>query len=170
MTPTIISGEKREIPFRKRAVPSAKVFIFEDEISRIVDHAEYGMKDNKEVMGLLMGRFFKDDDGKYAIIDNVITSSLTASDVNVKFDEYKLETLFDLLDAETEKNRLVVGWYHSHLNYGCFMSETDIKTQNGLFGGECGFALVVDPIREELKVFDSTLNDPQSVDMIVMES
>jgi len=169
MTPTIISGEKMDKPFRKRSVPSAKLFIFEDEIDRMIGHAEYGMKENKEIMGLLIGRFFRDDGGEYAVIDKAITSPLVANDVNVKFDEYKLENLFDSLDPETEKDKVVVGWYHSHLDCGCFMSETDIRTQNGLFGGECGFALVIDPVRGELKVFDSTLDDPKSVDMIVME-
>ncbi|MFA7150146.1 MAG: Mov34/MPN/PAD-1 family protein [Candidatus Methanomethylophilaceae archaeon] len=170
MTPTIISGEKMNKPFRNRAVPSARLFVTEDEIDRMIGHAEHGMGENKEVLGLLVGRFFRDDGGEYAVVDKAITSPLVANDVNVRFDERGLVSLFDLLDPETEREKVVVGWYHSHLDCGCFMSDTDIRTQNGLFGGECGFALVVDPVRGELKVFDSTPDDPKPVDMIVMEN
>ena len=77
-----------------------------------------------------------------------------------------LSSIFlDLAEGES-----VIGWYHSHLDIGCFMSPTDIATQNGLFGGECGFALVIDPVRKEMKVFDSTPDAPAPADMVIMES
>ena len=86
----------------------------------------------------------------------------------VRFDQNDMSQLIDAIDELKEGDR-IIGWYHSHLGCGCFMSETDIATQNGLFGGRIGFAIVIDPELRQLKVFDSTVDDPQSVQIIVME-
>ena len=164
---SIISGSSKEPEYRVRTVRSAKLVIPEFAISLMTDHADAGLDTDKEIMGLMVGRFYRDENGIYAIVDRPVSSGLIADRYNVKFDEQSLEELFDSL--ELEEGESVVGWYHSHLDIGCFMSPTDIATQNGLFGGECGFALVIDPVRQELKVFDSTLDDPQPVDIVIIE-
>jgi len=101
------------------------------------------------------------------VVDRPVSSKLISSKFNVRFDEESMGELFDSLDMDEKE--CIVGWYHSHLDIGCFLSPTDIATQNGLFGGECGFALVIDPVRKEIKVFDSTIDDPKPVDMVVTD-
>ena len=133
----------------------------------MADHADAGLDSDKEVMGLMIGRFYRDDKGVYAIVDRPVSSKLISDRFSVRFDESSISDLFDSLELEDGES--VVGWYHSHLDIGCFMSPTDIATQNGLFGGECGFALVIDPVRKEMKMFDSTLDDPKPADMIVID-
>ena len=164
---SIISGSSKDPEFRVRTVWSAKLFIPEFAISLMTDHADAGLDADKEIMGLMIGRFYRDDNGIYAVVDRPVSSKLISDRISVRFDEDSLEELFDSL--ELDEGESIVGWYHSHLDIGCFMSPTDIATQNGLFGGECGFALVIDPVRQELKVFDSTKDDPQPVDMVVIE-
>ena len=164
---SIISGSSKDPEFRVRTVRSAKLFIPEFAISLMTDHADAGLDADKEIMGLMIGRFYRDDNGIYAVVDRPVSSKLISDRISVRFDEDSLEELFDSL--ELDEGESIVGWYHSHLDIGCFMSPTDIATQNGLFGGECGFALVIDPVRQELKVFDSTKDDPQPVDMVVIE-
>ena len=164
---SITSGRKADIPFRKRTVKAADIFMPEFVISLIADHADAGFDNENEVMGLMVGRFYRDDTGTYAVVDRPVSSKLISDRFSVRFDEGSMEELFDLL--ELDEGESVVGWYHSHLDIGCFMSPTDVATQNGLFGGECGFALVIDPVRQELKVFDSTLDDPKAVDMVVID-
>ena len=131
----------------------------------MADHADAGLDSDIEVMGLMIGRFYRDEHGIYAVVDRPVSSKLISDRFGVSFDKDSMEELFDSLDMDDGES--IVGWYHSHLDIGCFMSPTDIATQNGLFGGECGFALVIDPVRKEIKVFDSTVDDPQPADMVV---
>ena len=164
---SIISGSSKEPEYRVRTVKSAKLFIPEFVISLMTDHADAGLDTDREIMGLMIGRFYRDDNGTYAVVDRPASSGLISDKFSVKFDKDSIEELFDSLEMGDGES--VVGWYHSHLDIGCFMSPTDIATQNGLFGGECGFALVIDPVRQELKVFDSTLDDPQPVDIVIID-
>lgn len=168
MTPNVVSEEGKETPYRKRSVSSARFFIAESVISRIADHADIGLESEREIMGLIIGNIYRDDGGEYAVVQDIITADLISDEVSVRFDPEGMEGMFDELD-EMGCGTSVVGWYHSHLDYGCFMSKTDIETQDGIFGGETGFALVIDPVRKEIKIFDSTYGDPKSIDMIVME-
>ena len=133
----------------------------------MADHADAGLDSDIEVMGLMIGRFYRDEHGVYAIVDRPVSSKLISDRFGVSFDKDSMEELFDSLDMDDGES--IVGWYHSHLDIGCFMSPTDIATQNGLFGGECGFALVIDPVRKEIKIFDSTIDNPKPVDMIVTD-
>ena len=133
----------------------------------MADHADAGLDSDIEVMGLMIGRFYRDEHGVYAIVDRPVSSKLISDRFGVSFDKDSMEELFDSLDMDDGES--IVGWYHSHLDIGCFMSPTDIATQNGLFGGECGFALVIDPVRKEIKIFDSTIDDPKPADMIVTD-
>ena len=163
---SIISGSSKDAEFRKRAVKAAKLFIPEFALSLMADHADAGLDADKEIMGLMIGKFYRDDDGVYAVVDRPASSKLISDRFSVRFDDESMEDLFDSL--EMDEGESIVGWYHSHLDIGCFMSPTDVATQNGLFGGECGFALVIDPVRKEIKVFDSTIDDPRPADMVVL--
>ena len=164
---SIISASSKDTEFRKRTVRSAKFFIPEFALSIMADHADAGLDADREIMGLMIGRFYRDDDGIYAVVDRPVSSKLISDRFGVRFDKDSMEDLFDSLDMGEGES--IVGWYHSHLDIGCFMSPTDIATQNGLFGGECGFALVIDPVRKEMKVFDSTPDDPRPADMVVVD-
>lgn len=166
--PKIISECRKKAEFRKRTVKSTSFFAPEYVISEILDHADEGLDENEEIMGLIIGTVYRDDIGEYAVAGRIATSKLIADPISVQFDIGDLEKMFDTL--EFSQNETVIGWYHSHLDIGCFMSETDVKTQDGIFGGELGFALVVDPVRKEMKVFDTTPGNPKEVDMLIIES
>lgn len=163
--PRIMSSEKKEPIFRKRMVPGADLFVPVQVLSLIAEHADEGLESDKEVMGLLIGTFYRDDRGKYATVDRAVTSQLISDEFSVKFDESALEEMFQ--DLELADGESVVGWYHSHLDIGCFMSPTDVSTQDGIFGKDCGFAVVVDPVRKELKVFDG---ESKSANMVVQDN
>jgi len=51
------------------------------------------------------------------------------------------------------RDYVIVGWYHSHPGFGCFMSKTDMKTQSTLFSERFHSAIVIDPVREEIMAF-----------------
>ena len=49
---------------------------------------------------------------------------------------------------KTGRKENVVGWYHSHPGYGCWLSGIDVGTQmSGQQGQEPWLAIVVDPMR-----------------------
>lgn len=165
--PKVISSDVTDVPERRRSVPNVGLFVNSAVLDFITDHADLGLLDDREVMGLLIGHVYRDSGGTYALAERTVTGSLDADSVSVRFDRNSVSDLIDSLDGMKEGER-VVGWYHSHLDHGCFMSETDVATQDSLFAGETGFAIVVDPVRGELAVFDSEKGDPKKTDMIIM--
>ena len=154
--------------FRRRVAGSAGIYIPESVLSEMIDHADDGLSTGNEVMGLIIGTFYRDDRGQYAVADRLATTDLIADPYSVRFDTNALDRMCDTMEIGDGES--IIGWYHSHLDLGCFMSPTDVSTQDRMFSGDCGFALVIDPVRKEMKVFDSTLGNPSPVDMIVMDS
>ena len=165
--PLITQHTAADIPERKRMV-NADIFVSERAIDDMIEHSEKGAMENAEVMGLLAGHVYRDADGEYAIVSRTVTSRLLSDDVSVRFDPSDMETLFDALDG-LDFDYVIVGWYHSHLGIGCFMSETDVRTHSSAFG-DTGFAMVIDPIKGEIKVFRNSPDGPAEASMVVMEN
>ncbi|MDR2865812.1 MAG: hypothetical protein LBV13_00170 [Methanomassiliicoccaceae archaeon] len=166
MMPLITQHTAADIPERRRAV-NADIFVSEGAICDMLDHAEKGMNENAEVMGLLAGHVYRDDGGYYATVSKAVTSALISDEVSVRFDPDDMVTLFDALD-NLDFEYVIVGWYHSHLGIGCFMSETDKSTHKAAFG-ETGFAMVIDPMKEEMKVFKGSADGTTEASMVVLE-
>ena len=165
--PRILSSDSQEIPFRKRSVKGVDLFVVASSVEVIAEEADGSAALDRETMGLMIGRIYKDDEGAYAVMHRTVTSDLVADATHVRFDPESMEELIDGVDAMADDER-IIGWYHSHLDYGVFMSETDVRTQHSLFGEGMGFALVIDPLRGEFAVFDNS-ETPQKVRMIIME-
>jgi proteasome lid subunit RPN8/RPN11 len=164
--PKIIASDTPEAEFRKRPVKGVSLYVSEDVITRMTDHAESGYEENKEIMGLLIGYILRDDEGMYVRVEDTVTSRLDADEVSVRFNEEAMEELFESIDRS--KGDAVVGWYHSHLGIGCYLSEVDIRTHVGIFGDEIGFAIVIDPSDSTLASFSCDKNGPKKVPMIVL--
>ena len=164
--PRITHCTDADVPERRRPA-NADIFVPENVICDMLDHASRGSSDNTEVMGLLAGSVFRDDKGTYATVSKAVTSGLLSDDVSVRFDPSDMRMLFDALDG-LDFNYVIVGWYHSHLGIGCFMSDTDISSHASAFGGS-GYAVVIDPIREELKIFKGTADGIAEASMVVIE-
>ncbi len=159
----ILSKNDPETVFRKRPVKGIRLFVSERSLNAMIEHADSG--DGKEVMGLMIGTVYRDDEGLYATVERTITSSLISTEMSVRFDKDSMEDLFDSLDGIGDG--MITGWYHSHPDLGCFMSSTDIRTHSGIFGSDCGFAIVIDPVRQEIKAFGG--QDPKETMFVIME-
>ena len=153
---------------RKRSVKGVPFFIQDDTVDVMTDHADSGLLDDSEIMGLMIGRVYRDGEGEYVMVDRTVSSALDADEVSVRFDKNDMSQLIDSLDEMKDGER-VVGWYHSHLGCGCFLSDTDLDTHSGIFGDGIGFAVVIDPVLRQLKVFGRTDEGLMPVQMIVME-
>ena len=68
------------------------------------------------------------------------------------------DTVFAEL-AKIDKDAKLIGWYHSHPNFGVFLSDHDKFIQSQFFGNDGQVTIVVDPIRGRSGWFVS--NDKQ---------
>jgi proteasome lid subunit RPN8/RPN11 len=64
----------------------------------------------------------------------------------------------------------VVGWYHSHPGLGAFFSSTDHATHEAFFTHDYAVALVVDPVREQLKIFRGPSARPYSLPLLMVHN
>lgn len=98
-----------------------------------------------EVMGLMLGQFIDD----YAIkVVDVFAMPQSGTSVSVEsVDPAYQQDMLDML-KQTNRNEMVVGWYHSHPSFGCWLSSVDINTQQSFeqLNEKC-VAVVVDPIQ-----------------------
>lgn len=118
-----------------------------------------------EVMGLMLGEFV--DDYTVRVIDvfampqsgtvrqfqdyytqqnNIIIFVLQGVSVEAVDPVFQAKML-DML-RQTGRPEMVVGWYHSHPGFGCWLSGVDINTQQSFEAlSERAVAVVVDPIQ-----------------------
>ncbi|KAJ6383144.1 hypothetical protein OIU77_031552 [Salix suchowensis] len=111
---------------------------------KMVVHARSG--GTIEVMGLMQGK----TDGDSIIVMDAFALPVegTETRVNAQADAY--EYMVDYSQTNKQAGRLenVVGWYHSHPGYGCWLSGIDVSTQmlNQQYQ-EPFLAVVIDPSR-----------------------
>lgn len=97
--------------------------------------------------------------GRYVIIEfansaNLIlyfatsTFKLIPSQTPNKFKHCYLASISSLILISTYRPEMVVGWYHSHPGFGCWLSGVDINTQQSFESlNSRAVAVVVDPIQ-----------------------
>lgn len=79
-----------------------------------------------EVMGLMLGEFV--DDYTVKVVD-VFAMPQSGTGVSVEAVDPVFQTkMLDML-KQTGRPETVVGWYHSHPGFGCWLSGVDINTQ-----------------------------------------
>merc|ERR1719394_2369392 len=98
-----------------------------------------------EVMGLMLGQFV--DEYTINCVD-VFAMPQSGTSVSVEAVDPVFQTkMLDML-KQTGRPEMVVGWYHSHPGFGCWLSSTDINTQSSFEAlNSRAVALVVDPIQ-----------------------
>jgi proteasome lid subunit RPN8/RPN11 len=110
-----------------------------------------------EIFGYLVGLILNWKHEKYIVIkdqihlkDSIISEKYITSALEGSAGDYVRE--YNKLKAKDE-NLYIVGWWHTHINLGCFLSPIDIRSQEMGFPEPYQVALVVDPIRDEYKFF-----------------
>ncbi|KAF0989835.1 hypothetical protein HZS_7403 [Henneguya salminicola] len=98
-----------------------------------------------EVMGLMLGEFI--DEYTVHVVD-VFAMPQTALGVSVEAIDYVFQTKMLYMLKRTGRDECVVGWYHSHPGFGCWLSNVDCQTQNSFENlHRRAVAVVVDPIQ-----------------------
>ncbi|CAG8661118.1 16533_t:CDS:2, partial [Acaulospora colombiana] len=121
-----------------------KVKISAVALIKMVMHARSG--GSIEVMGLMQGKI----DGNTIIIMDAFALPVEGTETRVNAQAEAYEYMVQYLTTIRQVGRLenVVGWYHSHPGYGCWLSGIDVNTQMTNQQFQDPFvAVVIDPNR-----------------------
>jgi len=120
-----------------------QVYISSLALLKMLKHGRAGVP--MEVMGLMLGEFV--DDYTVRVVD-VFAMPQSGTGVSVEaVDPVFQAKMLDML-KQTGRPEMVVGWYHSHPGFGCWLSGVDINTQQSFEAlSERAVAVVIDPIQ-----------------------
>jgi COP9 signalosome complex subunit 5 len=159
----------KESPWKNSPRYFERVHISALALIKIVMHAKTGQgkagiissdKSNwVEVMGLLQGHFKE----KEFIITDSFAIPVEANEVECSLGEAAQIYMINYCETQTQLKKpddKTIGWYHSHPGYSCYLSGTDVPTQQTNQTHQDPYiALVVDPVqtlatgRVEIKAF-----------------
>ena len=119
------------------------VYISSLALLKMLKHGRAGVP--MEVMGLMLGEFV--DEYTVQVVD-VFAMPQSGTGVSVEAVDPVFQTqMMDMLKL-TGRSESVVGWYHSHPGFGCWLSSVDINTQQSFEQlNSRAVAVVVDPIQ-----------------------
>nr|UXY87650.1 26S proteasome regulatory subunit [Cryptomonas curvata] len=99
-----------------------------------------------EVMGLIIGEYM--DNAICISVNDVFAMPQTGTGVSVEAIDPAFQT--KMLDMLRQINILdtIIGWYHSHPGFGCWLSGVDINTQQSFEQlNQKSIAIVIDPVQ-----------------------
>jgi len=128
-----------------------QVYIKQDVYNNI---EKYSSSDtHKELGGILVGDCFSDSGRHYVIISSYIEAKYTdASSSTLTFTHKSWEYIHGQL-SKLYSDKKMVGWQHTHPNYGIFLSNYDMFIQENFFNLPWQVAYVVDPINSQRGFF-----------------
>jgi 26S proteasome regulatory subunit N11 len=122
---------------------SETVHISSLALLKMLRHGRAGVP--MEVMGLMLGEFV--DDYTVRVVD-VFAMPQSGTGVSVEAVDPVFQTKMMEMLRQTGRPETVVGWYHSHPGFGCWLSSVDINTQQSFEQlTPRAVAVVVDPIQ-----------------------
>lgn len=129
-----------------------ELYVSKVALQKMINHSKRLGREEKEAMGFMLGDICRHEAHHFVMVRDIVTGDLLSSEDSVRFDHANLQQLFRELDT-SGFDYVIVGWYHSHPGFGCFMSKTDMKTQSALFSERFHSAIVIDPLQEEIMAF-----------------
>jgi proteasome lid subunit RPN8/RPN11 len=146
------SPEDRDLP----------IFVDLDVLADMEDHA---LSDTSvELGGVLLGQTCTDDDGRPFI---VVTDSLRAQHYESTKGSFTFtHDTWSAITREREQfpaDLAMVGWYHTHPDWGVFLSGMDMFICDNFFNKPLDLAYVIDPCRGDRGMFQWTGNPSQRV-------
>ena len=128
-----------------------RVFFVTDVHRELWRHA--AIDTSVEICGVLVGSWHRDESGPFV----KVTNSIRGDGAQTRFAEvtFTHET-WAKINAEMDtkfSNLSIVGWYHTHPDFGIFLSDRDRFIHEHFFSGPGQIAHVIDPIRMTEGVF-----------------
>lgn len=133
------------------------VYADSQAVERIMGHARTDTR--YECFGILLGNAFTDEDFDltWIYVQDSVSAEYAHSDfASVEVSREEFQRINEEVDRIRERSHgriRKIGWYHSHPNFGIFMSNTDRLNQKRYYNQEWQLAMVVDPIRGTMGFF-----------------
>ncbi|KAM9925927.1 hypothetical protein OXX80_010749 [Metschnikowia pulcherrima] len=131
-------------PWRNSPKYFTQVLISTIALVKMSAHAKSG--GSIEVMGMLTGKIVR---GSFIVMD-VYSLPVEGTETRVNAQNEAYEYMVQYLDniKKVRPEESIVGWYHSHPGYGCWLSGIDVATQSLNQNFQDPYlAIVVDPLR-----------------------
>lgn len=130
-------------PWIKDANYFTKVYISAIALMKMTIHAK--SSGSIEVMGMITGKITKNA----MIVMDVYALPVEGTETRVNAQTEGYEYMVEFMQANKRlKGENIVGWYHSHPGYGCWLSGIDVSTQALNQGFQDPYlALVIDPVK-----------------------
>ena len=99
--------------------------------------------------GFLIGEAIEEMGKTYIVVSGFIEAKYSeGTPTTLTFTHDTWDYVNNTLTAKFKKKR-IVGWIHTHPDFGVFLSEYDLFIQDNFFGEDYEIAYVIDPIRSE---------------------
>lgn len=133
------------VAFGEKVVEDKNIYISQKVYKEI--HKFTKDKTTNESGGILVGTVIEEFDKKNIIINNFIEAKYCeATPTTLTFTHKSWEYIHKEMEKKYP-NQKIVGWIHTHPNFGIFLSEYDKFIQNNFFNEEHQIAYVIDPIQ-----------------------
>lgn len=133
------------IPVGERVFEDKNIYIHQKVYEQI--HKFALNKTENEHGGILIGRVLNEMGKENTIIEGFIEAKYnTATPTTLTFTHETWEYFHSEIDRKF-KDKKIVGWIHTHPNFGIFLSENDRFIQQNFFTDSNQVAYVVDPIQ-----------------------
>lgn len=139
------------LPFPAGPGQSFRVYFAPEVHARLWQHAGENM--GVEVCGVLVGTWGQDAGGPFvSISESIRGEAATSKFAEVTFTHETWARINQEMDTKFA-NLSIVGWYHTHPDFGVFLSDRDLFIQQHFFAGPGQIAHVIDPVRKIDGVF-----------------
>lgn len=126
-----------------------RIFIDEGAFDRICNNAD----DSREVGGILVGDVWRDENGPFIRVDDIIEAlHAEESGTELTITHATWNHIHEQMDT-IHTGKRILGWYHTHPNFGIFLSDRDQFIQQSFFNLPFQIALVYDPVRRVHGIF-----------------
>lgn len=131
------------------------------DLDVMIEMEEHALEDTSvELGGVMLGGQYHDDDGRPFVL---ISDSLRAKHYEATKGSFKFthDTWSEITRQREEfpEDLHMVGWYHTHPDWGVFLSGMDMFICDNFFNRPLDVALVIDPCRDDRGMFQWT-GDP----------
>lgn len=135
------------------------------DLDAMRDMEEHALSDTGvELGGVMLGGQYEDDEGRPFVL---VTDSLRAKHYESTKGSFKFthDTWAQITRERDEfpDELQMVGWYHTHPDWGVFLSTMDMFICDNFFNKKLDVALVIDPCRQDRGFYQWTGNAEQRV-------
>lgn len=138
-----LEKEEKEIEFTDEGGITIQYESFRKMLSHTLRFANDSKEENQQVFGICIGEYINDEK-KYIIKDAIPIAH--GDDIELGWSQ-EMHNVIDIVKSKyIDSIHSIVGWYHSHLGYGLYFSNSD-KVNNLIFqhsDNPYGFGIVIE--------------------------